>query len=97
MQMEPAIKMAEKTLDFLSSDPDTVELYKAREYSAHERANLISTGIERGMKEGLAQGIVQAKRDVAIALLDILDDEMIAVKTGLEITEIQKLRKEHSK
>ena len=32
MQMEPAIKMAEDKLDFLSSDPETIELYKAREY-----------------------------------------------------------------
>ena len=80
MEMEPAIKMAEEKLDYLSSDPETIELYKAREYSAHERANLLSTGIERG------------KREVAIALLDILDDETIALKTGLSIEEVIKLR-----
>ena len=80
MEMEPAIKMAEEKLDYLSSDPETIELYKAREYSAHERANLINTGIERG------------KREVAIALLDILDDETIALKTGLSIEEVIKLR-----
>ncbi len=83
MQMEPAIKMAEEKLDFLGSDPEMIELYKAREYSAHERANLVSTGIEKG------------KIEVAIALLDILDDEMIATKTGLEIKEVQKLRSEY--
>lgn len=48
MNMEPAIKRAEEKLDFLSSDRKTIELYKAREYSAHERANLLSTGVERG-------------------------------------------------
>jgi len=79
--MEPAIKMAEEKLDYLSSDPETTELYKAREYSAHERANLLSTGIERG------------KREVAIALLDILDDETIALKTGLSIQEVCELRR----
>ncbi len=73
--------MAEEKLDYLSSDPETIELYKAREYSAHERANLINTGIERG------------KREVAIALLDILDDETIALKTGLSIEEVRQLRK----
>ncbi|MBE6022342.1 MAG: hypothetical protein E7231_03790 [Cellulosilyticum sp.] len=81
MEMEPAIKMAEEKLDYLSSDPETTELYKAREYSAHERANLLSTGIERG------------KREVAIALLDILDDETIALKTGLSIQEVCELRR----
>ena len=89
MQMESAIKMAEEKLDFLSSDPKTIELYKEREYSAHERANLLSTGIERGERK--------AKMEIAVALLDILDDEIIAIKTGLEIQEIQKLREEYEK
>ena len=84
--MEPAIKMAEEKLDYLSSDPKTIELYKAREYSAHERANLLSTGLARGERK--------AKLEIALALLDILDDETIALKTGLSIEEIRKLRKE---
>ena len=82
--MEPAIKMAEQKLDFLSSDPETVEVYKAREYAAHEKANLISTGK------------IEGKREVAIALLDILDDEMISVKTGLSVEEVSDLRKQYS-
>ena len=86
MEMEPAIKMAEEKLDYLSSDPKTIELYKAREYSAHERANLLSTGLARGERK--------AKLEIALALLDILDDETIALKTGLSIEEIRKLRKE---
>ena len=86
--MEPAIKMAEQKLDFLSSDPETIELYKAREYAEHERANLLSTGIERGKVEGRLEG----KLEVARALLDVLDDEIIAQKTALPIEEIQKLR-----
>lgn len=88
MEMEPAIKMAEQKLDFLSSDPQTIELYKAREYSAHERANILNTGIERGR----LQGQLEAKLEVAKALLDILDDEMIAEKTGLNLEEIKQLR-----
>lgn len=85
MEMEPAIKMAEEKLDYLSSDPETMELYKAREYSAHERANLISSGIARGERK--------AKLEVATALLDILDDETIALKTGLSIQEVCELRR----
>ena len=86
MQMEPAIKMAEDKLDFLSSDPETIELYKAREYSAHEKANMISSAEQRGEQRGRIQ--------IARALLDILDDEMIAAKTGLELQEVKKLRSE---
>ena len=73
MQMEPAIKMAEDKLDFLSSDPETIELYRAREYSAHEKANMISSAEQRGEQRG--------RIEIARALLDILDDEMIAAKT----------------
>lgn len=72
MEMEPAIKMAEEKLDYLSSDPKTIELYKAREYSAHERANLLSTGMNR------------AKLDMAKKLLD----KGMDIDTIVEITEI---------
>lgn len=84
MHMEPAIRMAEEKLDFLSSDPHTIELYKARENSAHEKANIYSSGKEQGEKE------TQFK--IARALLDILDDEMITLKTGLDIEDVRKLR-----
>ena len=36
----------------------------------------------------------RAKLQIAKNLLDILDDEMIAIKTGLDIEKIKKLRKE---
>ena len=86
MQMEHAIKIVEDKLDFLSSDPETIELYRAREYSAHEKANMISSAEQRGEQRGRIQ--------IARALLDILDDEMIAAKTGLELQEVKKLRSE---
>ena len=84
IKMDPAIKMAEEKLEKLSHDPDTIALYRAREDSAHERANLISTGIQRG--------IHQRNIELAINLLDILDDETISQKTGLSVEEVKKLR-----
>ena len=86
--LEPAIKRAEEKLNFLSSDPTTIALYRARENAEHEKANLYSSGKEEGIKEGIKEG----KLEVARALLDVLDDEMIALKTGLEIDEVRKLR-----
>jgi len=41
-------------------------------------------GIKKGRKEG--------KTDVAINLLDILDDEVISGKTGLSLEEVKRLR-----
>jgi len=78
--MEPAIKMAEKKLDFLSSDPETLEIYKAREYSLHERANMINSAKQEKAIE------------IARGLMGLLPIEVIAEKTGLLIQEIEKLR-----
>lgn len=80
--MEPAIKMAEEKLDFLSSDPKMIELYKAREYSAHEKANLLSTGEER------------AKLDIAKKLLIAnVDVDIVIASTGLTKEEIENIKR----
>ena len=86
MEMDPAIKMAEEKLERLSSDPDAVALYRAREDSAHERANLISTGIQKGIE--------QRNIELAINLLDVLDDELISQKTDVPIEKVAQLRRE---
>lgn len=95
MEMEPAIKMAEEKLDFLSSDPKMIELYKAREYSAHERANLISTGLERGKVEGKVEGKLEGKLEVAKNLiLANVDVSIIMTSTGLTKEQIEKIKAE---
>ena len=38
------IKKAEERLEYLSSDPQTMEIYWERERALYEKANLISTG-----------------------------------------------------
>lgn len=42
--MDNDIKRAEERLEYLSSDPQTMEIYWERERELYERANLISTG-----------------------------------------------------
>lgn len=80
MEMEPAIEKAENKLEYLSSDEKVMQLYWERERSLHERANMISSAEERKAIE------------IARNLLDVLDDETIAVKTGLDIKKIKSLR-----
>ena len=63
MNMEPAIKMAEEKLDYLSSDPYTIELYKAREDSEHEKANFYSSGQDNKARE-IAKKMLDAGMDV---------------------------------
>jgi predicted transposase/invertase (TIGR01784 family) len=83
ISMDAAIGKAEQKIEYLSSDEEAMRIYYERERSLHERANMISSAEER------------AKLQVAKNLLDILDDETIALKTGLDIKEIKKLRKEN--
>ncbi|CUN86859.1 Rpn family recombination-promoting nuclease/putative transposase [Clostridium disporicum] len=89
MNLEPAIEKAEKRIEYLSSDEDTMSIYWERERSLHERANMINTAEARGsMKEKIKN---------AISLLDILDDETISEKIGLDIDEVKKLREDNCK
>lgn len=81
MNMEPAIKMAEEKLDYLSSDPYTIELYKAREDSEHEKANFFSSGQDN------------KAREIAKRMLDAgMDTDFIMQMTGLMKEEVEKLR-----
>jgi len=82
MEMEPAIKMAEKKLDFLSSDPETLEVYKAREHSLHERANMINSAVENSLNE------VAKKLLLAGIAIDV-----ITTTTGIDKEQIEKIRK----
>ncbi|MGL5153174.1 MAG: hypothetical protein ACRC7N_21655 [Clostridium sp.] len=80
LSIEEAIKKAEQKLVDLSSDEETMRIYYERETSLHERANMISSAEERKAVE------------IARNLLDVLDNETIALKTGLDIKEIKDLR-----
>lgn len=53
----------------------------------------IEKGIEIGLEKGLRKGIEKGKIEVARNLLDVLDNETIAVKTGLSISQINELRR----
>jgi len=52
----------------------------------------LEKGMEKGMEKGLEKGMEQKSIEIAKNLLDILDDETIAFKTGLSIDLIASLR-----
>lgn len=56
----------------------------------------IEQGIQKGMQKGIEQGMQDGEKkkafEIAENLLDVLDNETIASKTGLSIDEIEKLR-----
>ena len=49
--------------------------------------------MKRGIEQGLEEGEKRKAIEIAKSLLDILDNETIALKTGLSIDEVAKLRK----
>ncbi|WP_329604002.1 Rpn family recombination-promoting nuclease/putative transposase [Clostridium hydrogenum] len=87
------IKKAYNELQIISKDEKARMAYEAREAEIHDQKTKIKTAREEGMKEGIKRGIKEGKIDIARNLLDVLDDETIALKTGFSIEEIKKLRK----
>jgi predicted transposase/invertase (TIGR01784 family) len=85
----------------LVSDEDALALYRAREDSVHERANLIYTGrmegiIEgklEGRAEGIEEGIEKGKIQIAQTMLAKNTPlDFIAEVTGLSMEEIKALQ-----
>ena len=81
--------------------------YKRKEFISIQKLAIVKAknegrkeGLKEGLKEGIKEGIKKGKEEgkkekaieIAKNLLDILDDETISQKTGLDIDEIRKLR-----
>ena len=98
------IKEAKEELLRLSGNDKERERYEKRFESLLEQNSLLANaerkglqkglqkGIEKGKKEGLKEGENRKAIEIAINLLDILDDETISKKTGLSLKEITELR-----
>ncbi|MCY6354510.1 Rpn family recombination-promoting nuclease/putative transposase [Clostridium sp. ZS2-4] len=82
MEMDTDIKRAEERLEYLSSDKETIEIYKAREKSLHERANMISSAKDEGKIEVVKN-----------ALKEGLTVDIISKITGKTISEIEEIKK----
>ena len=91
------IRQAKDELIRMSNDDKQRELYNMRANSLRDKISELDAaekkGLERGIEEGLAKGMEEGKKEVAINLLDVLDNETIALKTGLTISDVENLRK----
>lgn len=92
IEMDNAIKRAEKKLEYLSSDRKALDLYRAREDSLHERANMISSAKAEGRAEGRAEGVTAGTLKVAKNMIASgFDIEAISKFTEISIDELKKL------
>ena len=87
MEMDTDIRKAEERLEYLSSDAKTIEIYKAREKSLHERANMISSAKE----EGKIEGKIEAAKNM---LKRGMEANIVAEVTELTTDEIEKIIKQ---
>ncbi|OOM80335.1 Rpn family recombination-promoting nuclease/putative transposase [Clostridium sp. BL-8] len=96
LAVDEAVKKAVEKLDVMYLDREEREIYendlkRLRDYIAE-----MKTAEEKGMQKGIEQGMQDGEKkkafEIAENLLDVLDNETIASKTGLSIDEIEKLR-----
>jgi len=73
-----------------------IEVYEYMSLKEFDEINALKTaekkGMEKGMEKGIEKGIEKEKIEIAKNLLDILDDETIALKTNLDIKIVSSLR-----
>lgn len=81
MEMDEDIKKAEEKIEYLSSDPKTIELYKVRERSLHDRMNMINGAKEEGKAE-VAKNLLQ----MGMNILDVIK------ATGLKEEDIKRIK-----
>ena len=89
------IRQAKDELIRMSNDSTQRQLYDMRANSLRDKISELNAverkGIEKGLKKGREEGREEGKKEEKIAiaknLLDILDNETIALKTGLTISD----------
>lgn len=86
------IKKAIEKLDIMYLDKEERDIYENDLKALRIHKAEIKTAEEKGIQKGIEEGEKNKALEIAKNLLDVLDNETIAVKTGLTIEEIQKIR-----
>jgi predicted transposase/invertase (TIGR01784 family) len=91
----PAIEHAFNVAQQSGLNPKELEVLEKREMALHDSRNAILKAQQDGLKQGLQQGLIEGEKrkaiDIARSLLDVLDAETIAQKTGLSLAEVRQL------
>jgi predicted transposase/invertase (TIGR01784 family) len=87
------LEKAKEQLDYLKLPEEEKLKYQRRVENRMLEISLLDTAKFEGKMEGKIEGKMEGKIEIAKNLLDILDVETIAKKTGLSIEEIEELKK----
>jgi predicted transposase/invertase (TIGR01784 family) len=85
---EPCIVDAFERINEAAMTPEELEMQQKR----HAFIQIQRTGLELAEEKGRAEGERSKAMQIALNLLDLLDDATIALKTGLTLEQIQTLR-----
>jgi predicted transposase/invertase (TIGR01784 family) len=83
--MDQTIKKAEEKLEYLSTDAETIALYRAREATLHERANMINSAKAEGREEGKVEGKLETAKNFLLMGMDV---QTVAKGTELPVERI---------
>ena len=85
------IEKAYEMLEIMSKSKEKRMAYEARQAEIMDQRTREKIAKEQGIQQGIKQGEQKKAKEIAKALLGILDDESISEKTGLTIEEIKSL------
>ena len=85
------IEKAYEMLQIMSKSKEKRMAYEARQAEIMDQRTREKIAKEQGIQQGIKRGEQKKAKEIAKALLGILDDESISEKTGLTIEEIKSL------
>ena len=102
LQTEPAIVEAFDIANKAGLTPEELDDQERREIFIQDQRGALmlaeQRGVEKGREEGLEEGLKKGRDEeklrIARALLDMMDDALIAEKTGLSPDSVRQLRNE---
>jgi predicted transposase/invertase (TIGR01784 family) len=92
MKAVPAIEHAFVVAQQSRLSRKELEILEKRQMFLHDSRNAILKARQEGEQKGRQEGQHEKALEIARQLLDVLDAETISQKTGLSLSEIQKLR-----
>ena len=92
MNLVPEIKQAFEIANEVNLTPEQIEDMEMQEMFIHDQRNAIKKALNQGRQDGLEEGKVAARIEIARNLLAVLDDEAISRASGLSLQEITQLR-----
>ena len=96
------IRQAKDELIRISNDDTQRELYEMRAKTLKDKISALNEaerkGMQKGIKEGMQKGEKKKALEIAKSMIDMgLDKETISKTTGLDLYEIEKVKKQSVK